>query len=198
MLLSSGCDHDESPWISLTELPPPDATVVAPAQIHDPPELHSIATGRTDATGRPIRASCPTCHGIDALADTWRSSAIDLGAPHAGLRFEHGDNRCDSCHDRDDRLALRLADGRAIPMGAAMQSCRQCHGPPSRDYDHGSHGGMSGYWDTTRGPRTRAHCLDCHDAHHPAWTPVMPAPPPRDRYTPASPEPSPEPEPHDG
>lgn len=67
-------------------------------------------------------------------------------------------------------------------MARAIELCRQCHGPQARDYDHGTHGGMTGYWDTTRGPRLRNHCTDCHDAHSPAIVPVMPAAPPRDRY----------------
>ena len=67
---------------------------------------------------------------------------------------------------------MRLAD--------AQQLCAQCHGPQTRDYVHGSHGGMSGYWDKTKGERVRRACVDCHDPHapaYPAWTPVFP---PRD------------------
>lgn len=185
-MVTSCADQPTTEFIPLADLAPvPMISDVPPATIHDPPELVSLATGAVDASGRPIRASCPTCHGIPGLAADFRESAAELGAPHSGIVFAHGENRCSSCHDPADRLALRTADGRSLPMTAAAELCRQCHGPQSRDYDHGSHGGMSGYWDTTRGARTRAHCIDCHDPHRPAWDPVVPAPPPRDPFPPA-------------
>ncbi len=39
---------------------------------------------------------------------------------------------------------------------------------------------MTGYWDLTQGPRSRNHCLACHDPHAPKYQPVMPVFPPRD------------------
>ena len=56
-------------------------------------------------------------------------------------------------------------------------------GPQRRDYDHGAHGGMQGYWDLRRGPRTRNHCVECHDVHSPAFGAFRPMPAPRDRFT---------------
>jgi hypothetical protein len=64
----------------------------------------------------------------------------------------------------------------------AMTLCAQCHGPQFRDYQNGSHGGMNGHWDLSRGPRLRNHCVDCHDPHVPQVLPVHPAPGPKDRF----------------
>ena len=72
-------------------------------------------------------------------------------------------------------------------MREAMQLCAQCHGPQTRDYRRGSHGGMQGYWDLSRGDRVRNHCVDCHDPHAPAFPRFTPLPPPRDRFPPAPP-----------
>jgi formate-dependent nitrite reductase cytochrome c552 subunit len=64
----------------------------------------------------------------------------------------------------------------------AMRLCAQCHGPQYRDYKRGSHGGMTGHWDLSRGERTRNNCVDCHDPHAPAYPGTTPVLPPRDRY----------------
>jgi hypothetical protein len=98
------------------------------------------------------------------------------------MYFNHGELNCNSCHAKSDRDLLRLADGSKIPFQETMQLCGQCHGPQMRDYRHGAHGGMNGYWDLSRGPRQRNHCVNCHDPHSPAYPKVEPAPPPRDRF----------------
>jgi nitrate reductase cytochrome c-type subunit len=56
--------------------------------------------------------------------------------------------------------------------------CAQCHGPQARDFQHGAHGGMTGYWDLSKGPRRRNSCIDCHDPHAPKYPAVMPVFPP--------------------
>ena len=101
--------------------------------------------------------------------------------PHAGLAFAHGPLSCASCHVAGDQRALHAADGTRVDLRDAIVLCRQCHGPQTRDYDHGSHGGMTGHWDLSAGDRTRNHCLDCHDPHAPAFLPSRPVLPPRDR-----------------
>jgi hypothetical protein len=63
-----------------------------------------------------------------------------------------------------------------------MALCAQCHGTQKRDYDHGAHGGMRGYWDLKRGPRERNHCVSCHDPHAPKFGTFMPVHPPKDRF----------------
>ncbi len=109
-------------------------------------------------------------------------SAAGIGGPHAGLEVKHGDLACASCHAPTSRSHLRLADGREIPLRDAMALCAQCHGTQKRDYDHGAHGGMRGYWDLTRGPRERNHCVSCHDPHAPKFGTFMPVHPPKDRF----------------
>lgn len=149
-----------------------------PVRIHEPPELTRIMV---DEHGPGI--GCATCHSIPGIAPA-RESDAEVGGPHAGVVLAHGTNTCASCHDPEDRTALRLADGRRLPMTEAMTLCAQCHGPQYRDYERGSHGGMRGYWDRTRGPRERNHCIDCHDAHAPRYPRYAPMPPPRDRVAP--------------
>ena len=105
---------------------------------------------------------------------------------------EHGDLRCQACHAPPDYAELHLADGRRVGRDAQIALCSQCHGTQRRDYDHGAHGGMSGYWDLEQGERTRNTCTDCHDAHAPAYRPVWPAPGPRDRFLAATPRLNPE------
>lgn len=134
---------------------------------------------RDPETGELASIECATCHG---LARESKPASI-----HAALGVAHGDLTCDMCHTRGDRSALHLADGREVPFERAMDLCAQCHGPQTRDYNKGSHGGMSGYWDLTRGPRVRNDCTNCHDPHRPAYPVVDPAPGPRDRFLEAKP-----------
>ena len=96
--------------------------------------------------------------------------------------MRHGGLTCLSCHGGDGYDALRLADGSAVPFPEVMTLCRQCHGPQARDFAHGTHGGMAGYWDRSKGPRTRNSCVVCHDAHAPAYSAMQPAPGPADRF----------------
>lgn len=158
----------------------PDAEAqLHPVRIHEPPELTTIALTE-DAPG----VGCATCHGPGRIEPAMPNIDDDARGPHAGLRFEHGTNACRSCHAEGDVTALHLADGRTIEMREAMTLCAQCHGSQFRDYQHGSHGGMRGYWDRSRGERQRNHCVDCHDPHAPAYPSYLPMPAPRDRVRP--------------
>ena len=89
---------------------------------------------------------------------------------------------CLSCHNSEDYDALKLADGSRVEFTEVMTLCAQCHGPETRDYEHGAHGGMNGFWDLTRGPRTKNNCVDCHNPHSPAFLPMQPTFKPRDRF----------------
>jgi len=153
--------------------------------IHQPDTLGVLDTPLEDVHGNAIGVACATCHGPNAdgevLASLPRQEGEEDGF-HAGVRLEHGSLSCDSCHAPDDRSLLRLADGTTLEMDQTMSLCAQCHGVQVRDYDNGSHGGMSGYWDLSQGSRDRNHCLDCHSAHAPEYGQVMPVHPPRDRY----------------
>lgn len=129
----------------------------------------------------PVELACATCHATRPPNRSSRSTA-DLDEFHQGLVVAHGDNRCLACHNPSDYDSLRLADDRALAFVDVMQLCAQCHGGVARDYAHGAHGGMTGYWDLRRGARVRNNCVDCHDPHSPAIPPMVPTFKPRDRF----------------
>lgn len=160
---------------------PKEAIQRFPVHTRSPGPSPAIETGFTTGSGEPVTADCSTCHATRTNAVPVRSAA-ELESFHLGLNFEHGQLVCASCHDPGNNEELRLADGTHTPWANAMQLCAQCHGPQARDYENGSHGGMTGYWDTTLGPRTRNSCVQCHDPHSPAFPQMYPAPPPRDRH----------------
>ena len=148
--------------------------------IHQPTTLGVADTHLVDANGTPIGVSCATCHASTegpSMADS-----VTDGPLHQDVELRHGELTCDYCHDPDDRSKLRLADGSQIDFHDTMRLCGQCHGVQLRDYRNGSHGGMQGYWDLKQGPRHRNHCVDCHAPHTPAYEPMLPVHPPRDRY----------------
>jgi formate-dependent nitrite reductase cytochrome c552 subunit len=151
-----------------------------PVTIHTPETLGVVDTPMLDVNGTPIGVACQTCHGPDA-----DPIVVDLDNPedfHGAITLEHGALSCSACHDEADRSLLHLADGTTLAMAEAMSLCAQCHGPQYRDYEAGSHGGMSGYWDLRQGPRTRNSCMDCHAVHQPAYQGGMPVHPPADRF----------------
>jgi formate-dependent nitrite reductase cytochrome c552 subunit len=183
MLALGACDTSDR---TRTFAPPP-ASASAEVDIHVPAKLSSIETEELDSMGRPVRVACATCHSLRETAVVPASPA-ELDEFHQGLTFSHGELACASCHAAEPRRApqLRLADGRQLPTTEAMQLCAQCHGPQHRDYKSGSHGGMNGAWDLSRGGRVRNHCVDCHDPHTPAIPAVLPEPRARDRVFRAS------------
>jgi hypothetical protein len=134
-----------------------------------------------DAAGRAITASCTTCHAT-RTPNRDNRVAEDLDEFHGGLIFAHASITCLACHDSTNYDRLRLADGSGLPYAEVMTLCAQCHGTQARDYEHGAHGGMTGYWDLTRGPRHRNNCVDCHDPHAPAFPRMMPTFKPIDRF----------------
>lgn len=148
-----------------------------PTAVHQPNTLGVADTPLLDANGEPIGVACVTCHGPDT-ATAW--AAREGEAFHTGVEIVHGKLGCNSCHDAD-RTVLHLADGALVEFADTIQLCAQCHGPQYRDYTHGSHGGMNGYWDTRRGPRLKNHCVDCHAPHAPAYGRVLPVFPPAER-----------------
>ncbi len=139
----------------------------------------SVATGLVNHHGEAVGVACMTCH---TTREPNRENGLNAVPRefHQGLVYAHAGQSCLSCHHAEDYDSLRLADGRKLAFDEAQNLCAQCHGPQTRDYLNGSHGGMKGYWDKTKGERTRNTCTDCHDPHapaYPAWTPVFP---PRD------------------
>ena len=156
-------------------------TELHPIIIDRPDGPPAVDTGLFDANGQAVTANCTTCHATRQpdFAITDGAQLIDF---HQGLITQHGDLTCLTCHNPDDYSALRRADGTSLPFTEVMQLCAQCHGPQYRDYVNGSHGGMTGYWDLSRGPRVRNHCIVCHDPHAPQYPQVMPVFKPRDRF----------------
>lgn len=156
-------------------------------RIRQPVTAPRVDTGRRDAQGAAITVACGTCHATSQPRRETRSSS-ELDEFHQGLQYAHGALTCLSCHDATNYDQLRLADGRGLAFADTMTLCAQCHGPQYRDYSHGSHGGMTGHWDLSRGPRERNHCVDCHDPHAPRYPEVQPAfPLPPDRGATAKP-----------
>lgn len=164
-----------------------NVTQAAPVQVQFPVTINrpagppTIDTGKFDEQGRPILANCSTCHTTKPPNPRLNSGA-DLRDFHLGLTTNHGDRTCLSCHNPQDYNQLHLADGKPVEFTDVMILCSQCHGPQYKDYQHGAHGGMTGYWDLTRGPRTRNNCIDCHDPHAPQFPQVMPVLRPNDRF----------------
>ena len=156
---------------------------VYPSEIHASPKLTSIESSEVDGLGRPVRVACVTCHSVRDAGVGFPASESALKAFHTGLTVKHGTLACVACHV--DRVGgtprLHLSDGSELATADTMRLCAQCHGPKYQDYLHGSHGGMNGYWDLSRGPRLRNHCVDCHDPHVPKFQPSRPVLPPKDR-----------------
>ena len=151
-----------------------------PVTIHRPSGPPRVLLGVEGPDGKPLTAACSTCHAT--RAPNLANRAADLDEFHQGLQFVHGDSSCYSCHDERDYDALKLADGRRVEYAEVMTLCSQCHGPQANDYAHGAHGGMTGYWDLTRGPRERNNCVDCHDPHAPKFPAMVPTFKPKDRF----------------
>lgn len=149
-----------------------------PVEINPGPETPTVLA-RLDGQDRVARVACSTCHTTRA-PDVSVRSAEALDEFHQGLTYRHGDLSCLSCHNSENYDTLRRADGSSLSYPDTMMLCAQCHGPQYRDYRNGSHGGMTGYWDLSRGPRRRNHCIDCHDAHAPAFPKVRPVFQPKD------------------
>ncbi len=152
-----------------------------PTTYHVSRDVGTLDTGMRDINGRHIGVPCSTCH-VQHAEPPFAERPDQLKEFHTGLRFAHGDQTCSTCHVQEERDKLRLADGRRLEFAEVMTLCAQCHGPQARDYRNGSHGGMNGYWDLKRGPRTRNSCTDCHNPHMPAYPQVMPVFQPKDRF----------------
>jgi len=179
-LLSLGCGHEDQRASAV-----PSATTSTQTRfrtsINIPERLTSVDVGGAGNGGVEQRVRCETCHAVRPPKPLPESMSA-LTEFHVGMRFTHGTLSCTACHAEGQPPKLKLATGEPLPTASALQLCAQCHGPQYRDYEHGAHGGMNGYWDTSAGNRTRNHCVDCHDPHTPQVEAVSPKPPPRDRF----------------
>lgn len=118
---------------------------------------------------------CMDCHRIiPSPAETLRPLT-----QHTEIHLNHGINtRCFNCHHSKDRNAFVDDFGQPIPWNQPQLLCAKCHGTVYRDWQHGSHGRINGFWDASKGPQTKRRCIECHDPHHPPFAPMEPAPGP--------------------
>ena len=134
-------------------------------------------TGQRDPAGRPVRIACGVCHFDAVVPDEDNAERTQLEDFHRGVVLEHGKHSsCVACHNAPRYEDFRLASGKTITYGNVVELCGQCHSAQWRDYQHGAHGGMTGYWDTQSGARDRNHCIDCHNPHTPGAAKMQPAP----------------------
>jgi hypothetical protein len=158
-----------------------DAGTAFPVLVRRPVRPPVIELRQPDPLGRTGTVACSTCHSVREPNLANRIPA-DLDQFHQSMQFAHGDLACYACHNPADADTLHLADGSVIEYPDLMTLCAQCHGSQTRDYQHGAHGGMNGYWDLSRGPRNRNHCIDCHDPHVPRFPSMTPTFKPKDRF----------------
>ncbi len=140
-----------------------------------------VLTGQVHPDGQPVTVACSACHSVRP-PNRENHTAADLNEFHGGMTFSHGNTTCLSCHNPTDYDSLRLANGQSVSFPDVMTLCGQCHAQQMRDYEHGAHGGMNGYWDLSKGPRTRKNCTECHDPHAPGFPLMNPTFKPRDRF----------------
>lgn len=139
------------------------------------------ASTRNPDTGVVSQIACATCHAT-RTPNFENATSADLDVFHQGLVVKHGSNTCLSCHNSADYGSLHLANNKRVEFTDVVTLCSQCHGPQWRDFQHGAHGGMNGYWDLSKGERTRKGCTSCHDPHTPKYQGAHPTLPPRDRF----------------
>jgi formate-dependent nitrite reductase cytochrome c552 subunit len=152
-----------------------------PVEIRKPSGPPRVVTAVKDAHGGLVTVACTSCHTARPPNHENRS-VKEMDEFHGGMAFSHGTVSCLSCHNSNDYDSLKLADGRRVEFTSVMTLCAQCHGPQMKDYEHGVHGGMTGHWDLTRGPRQKNNCVDCHHPHTPQFPKMQPTFKPRDRF----------------
>ncbi|HVR35230.1 MAG TPA: hypothetical protein VMS21_05195 [Methylomirabilota bacterium] len=190
LMAAPGGNDNQSSSSSNSAPVPEEAAEQFPVTIRRPEGPPQVATGLTNRHGEAITVSCSSCH-TTTTPNRDIHSGEQLEKFHQGLHYAHGSLSCLSCHNENNYDTLRLANGNAVEYADVMTLCGQCHGPQLRDYRRGLHGGMTGFWDLSRGPRTRNNCIHCHDPHAPKFPLVQPVFPPRDRLpVPRNPDPT--------
>lgn len=165
VLLVVGCSEDESFEERRFQEPSPE--VEGQVVVIDPRPEGSVP--------------CASCHTLHNQAPFVERSE-QLTHFHTTVEVTHGELACYSCHTPQDPGNLHLASGKPLAFSSAMELCAQCHGPQTRDYQKGSHGGMTGHWDLASGDRQRNACTTCHNPHTPAFPRVFPVFAPKDRF----------------
>ena len=118
------------------------------------------------------RYDCMECH---QHVDAKRFDREEIKVEHERIQLEHGNNRyCLNCHHPDNRNSFVDYDGSEIPESQVTMLCAKCHGPKYRDWEAGVHGRQNGFWDLTKGTRSKLRCIQCHDPHTPAFPEITP------------------------
>lgn len=118
------------------------------------------------------RYDCMECH---QHVDAKRFDREEIKVEHERIQLDHGNNRyCLNCHHPDNRNSFVDYDGSEIPESQVTMLCAKCHGPKYRDWEAGVHGRQNGYWDLTKGTRSKLRCIQCHDPHAPAFPEITP------------------------
>jgi hypothetical protein len=117
---------------------------------------------------------CSDCHDPTLPINTKRRE-LQLAHKEIDLKHDAEHRWCLDCHSATDRDKLHLASGELIEFTESYKLCGQCHGDKYRDWRAGVHGRRSGNWD---GHKTYLLCVNCHNAHSPAFKPLKPLPPP--------------------
>ncbi len=134
-----------------------------------------------DPLQRAAEVACSTCHSVRP-ANIENRSNVALDEFHQGMEFGHGQLACYSCHNPSNADTLRLADGSMVEYSEVLTLCSQCHSKQADSFAHGAHGGMSGFWDLTRGTQMKNNCIDCHDPHAPKYPQMIVTFKPKDRF----------------
>jgi hypothetical protein len=159
----------------LTFQRPASHPVTIPASITDTAPIRHRLERPVYTVGK-FTFACGECHRT--VPEPYTAGAEFT--KHAEIHLAHGINRrCLNCHHPANREAFVDDFGNEIPWDQPQLSCAKCHGPVYRDWQHGSHGRINGYWDTKEGEMVRLKCIACHDPHHPPFPSIASAPPPR-------------------
>ena len=127
---------------------------------------------------------CYTCHEEGKKLELKFDEKNELIIPdeHSDIVMGHGshgrNNNCFNCHNDVNLLLLQARDGRELKLEESTLLCGSCHGPTHRDWEAGSHGRTSGFWDRAQGPATKQDCVNCHNPHVPKFPGRKPAPAP--------------------
>jgi hypothetical protein len=117
---------------------------------------------------------CSDCHDPTLPVNTKRRP-LSMAHQEIDLKHDVEHRWCLDCHSATDRDKLHLASGELVDFTESYKLCGQCHGDKYRDWRAGVHGRRSGNWD---GHKTYLLCVNCHNAHSPAFKPLQPKPPP--------------------
>ncbi len=179
--------NQEAYWVSVLLALLTLFLAFGPLRFHSPVEVAVLVpVSATDATAvrKPSKVpeyrvgsftyQCSECHRNPAAITAGRELT-----KHDDVKLSHGINtRCLNCHHPVNREAFVDDFGDEIPWQQPQRLCAKCHGPVYRDWQHGSHGRINGYWDTSRRAQIRLKCIECHDPHHPPFQPLASAPGP--------------------